>query len=522
MNSYQLMLLQRSSSNSTPVAKAGRDTAAIRALGDTSTVMMPAKRHPNTAQHVRYAAAKLKSQGTERFTGGTLSVDEKLQRDLERVRSASRNAGDDIGYVRRYLSMVQTHIVGEHGLRLQAMVRDNAGNLNKDANKLLEKEFLEWGEVGTCDITGRLSWVGIQELAAKTVAQDGDVMIRYHVDRSNPYGFCVELVPADFLDTNLNYNLRDGNRIRMGVELDGRNRHVAYHLLTSHPGDTTWTMGGRRYERVPADNMDLLYHIWEPGQNRGLPWAHASLLEMHQIGGYREGQLAAARIGAANMVFYERDPEQEANDEFDEEGDFITELEAGQSSVVPEGYKMNHTNFAPPASMGDFQKAALRGSASGMDVNYNVLGNDYEGVSFSSLRQAVLEDREAWKRKQRWLIESLASKVYKRWLRMALLKNALPGLKASDVTQLTKHRFMGRRWQWVDPLKDEQATGAALMNGTVNPMRILQEKGEDLDEMAEGYATWLEAMGPHLLAMQAQKAPPKENSTKDKPDTEDE
>ena len=170
--------------------------------------------------------------------------------------------------------------------------------------------------------------------------------------------------------------------------------------------------------------------------------------------------------------------------------------------------------------MGDFQKAALRGSASGMDVNYNVLGNDYEGVSFSSLRQAVLEDREAWKRKQRWLSESLASKVYKRWLRFALLKNALPGLKASDLNKLSKHRFMGRRWQWVDPLKDEQATGAALLNGTVNPMRILQEKGEDLDEMAEGYATWLAAMQPHLIALQTQKAAAK--PAPDKTETKDE
>jgi lambda family phage portal protein len=453
-----------------------------------------AGRHPNTAQHIRYAAAKLKEHSAERFIGGAQSVDEKLRRDLERVRSASRNAGDDIGYVRRYLSMVQTHIVGEDGLRLQAKVRDASGGLNKEINKILEGEFAEWGELGMCELSGRMSWIGAQELSAKTTAQDGDMLIRYHVDKSNRYGFCIELIPSDFLDVNLNNNLKNGNRIRMGVELNSRNQHVAYHILTSHPGDNSWVSNGRRYERVPAEEMDLLYHLWEPGQNRGLPWAHASLLEMHQIGGYREGQLAAARIGAANMVFYERDPEQEPNDDFDDEGDFITELEAGQSSVVPEGYKMNHTNFAPPASMGDFQKAALRGSASGMDVNYNVLGNDYEGVSFSSLRQAVLEDRETWKRKQRWLIESLASKTYKRWLKMALLKNALPGLKASDLQQLSKHTFQGRRWQWVDPLKDEQATGAAMANYTINPMRTLQEKGIDLDEMAEGWTQYLDTM----------------------------
>lgn len=520
MNSYELMLEKRAAEadRAKPVASSGRDYAALSAIGNAAAVAEPARRHANFQQHLRYAAAKLKNQGADRFMGGSLSVDEKLQRDLNRVRSASRNAGDDIGYVRRYLSMVQTHVVGENGLRLQAQVRNGDGTLAKEINRIIESEFAEWGERGDCDITSRLSWVGSQELAAKTVAQDGDMLVRYHIDLSSPWGFRIELIPADFLDVGLNYNLNNGNRIRMSVELDRRGQHVAYHLLTAHPGDSTWVTGGRRYERVPADQMDLLYHIWEPGQNRGLPWAHASLLEMHQIGGYREGQLAAARIGAANMVFYERDPDQEANDDFDEEGDFIVELEAGQASVVPEGYKMNHTNFQPPGSMGDFQKAALRGSASGMDVNYNVLGNDYEGVSFSSLRQAVLEDREAWKRKQRWLIETMARPVFNLWLRTALLKNKLPGLKASDLQRLKEHKFMGRRWQWVDPLKDEQATGAAMLNGTINPMRVLQEKGEDLDELAEGYATFLGAMGGHLQQMQALKS----STAKSKPEPKDE
>jgi lambda family phage portal protein len=475
-------------------------------------------RHSNSVQHMRYAAAKLQHQGVERFIGGAMSTDEKLRRDLERVRAASRNAGDDIGYVKRYLGMVQTHVVGENGLRLQAMVRNRDGSLNTDANKILETEFAEWGELGTCELTGRLSWIGGQELSAKTTAQDGDVLVRYHVDKSNPYGFSFELLPADFLDVNLTQNLRNGNRIRMGVELNPRGQHVAYHLLTSHPGDSTWVTSGRRYVRIPADEMDLLYHIWEPGQNRGLPWAHASLLEMHQIGGYRESQLVAARIGASNMAFYERDPDLEAADDFNADGDFIMELEAGQASVVPEGYKVTQTNFAPPSGMADFQKAALRGSAAGMDVNYNTLGNDYEGVSYSSMRQAVLDDREGWKRKQRWLIENLASKIYRRWLRTALLKSALPGLNASDLQQLSKHKFQGRRWQWVDPLKDEQAIGAAIKNGTADPMRVLSEKGLDLDELAEGYGAWLDRMEPLLQrfnAMLGSAAPAKQQNPKD-------
>jgi len=325
----------------------------------------------------------------------------------------------------------------------------------------------------------------------------------------------IELIEADVLDITLNQTLRNGNRIVMGVELNKFNRRVAFHLLTSHPGDDTWAAGGRRYVRVSADEMDLLYPVWRPGQNRGVPWAHASLLEMYQINGMRDSQLTAARISAANMAFYERDPEQEVSDEFDEEGDFLQELEAGQMSVVPEGYRVNQTNFSGPQG-GDFQKNALRGSSSGLDVNYNVLGNDYEGVSFSSLRQAILEDRDAWKRKQRWLIEQQGTPVHKRFVRSALLKNTLGGLKASDLHRLSKHKLHGRRWMWVDPLKDEKASGEAMANLTTSPMHVMREKGIDPEDVAAGWEEFGTLMQPHMdkIHMLMPKSAPKVQAPK--------
>ena len=453
--------------------------------------------HKNSKHHVRYAAAQQQQMSAERFAGGSLSIDSRLRGELAKLREASRNAGDDIGYVKRYFSMVQTHVVGENGLRLQSDVKDAQGSTDRISNKLIENAFLEWAELGSAEISGRMSWVGVQELVAKTVAQDGDVLVRYHYDKANKYGFSIEIIESDLLDASLNQTLRNGNRIVMGVELNKLNRRVAYHILTAHPGDDTWAYGGRRYQRISADEIDLLYPVWRPGQNRGVPWAHASLLEMYQINGMRDSQLTSSRIAAANMAFYERDPEQEVDDEFDEEGELLQELESGQISVVPEGYKLNQTNFQAPQSS-DFQKDALRGSSSGMDVNYNVLGNDYEGVSFSSLRQAMLEDREAWKRKQRWLIEQLGSVVFKRWLKVALLKNSIPGLEAFDLTRLSKHKMHGRRWQWVDPLKDEQAAGAALDNLTTSPMHILRDKGIDPEDVASGWEEFGELMKPHL------------------------
>lgn len=465
--------------------------------------------HPRAAHHKRFAVARNKRLGPKVFGQG-LSADESLRRDVIGVRVASRAAGEDDSYARRYLSMVQTHVVGDKGFAFQSLVKGRDGKLDKNANNIIEQAWREFCELGVGEISGRLSMVEADELIVKTVAQDGDLLIRHVWGRENKFGYSIQLIEADLLDVTLNKNLDDGRRIRMGVELDLVGRHLAYHILTAHPGDNTWSYNGRKYVRVPANEMILPFPMWRPGQNRGIPWAHAALLEMHHAHGFREAELTGARVAASNMLFYERDPEQMPPDDDDDEdgwsdsGEFLHELEPASSSIVPEGYRVKETGFKPSNSEFPNQlKTALRGTASGTDVNYNVLANDYEGVNFSSLRQAVLEDRDHWKRKQRWFINSVKNIVFREFLKSALLNKALPGLSSADFNELNRPHFRGRRWQWVDPLKDEKAAGEALSNFTANPIDVLNEKGVDLDEMADGWATFMDKMGVIISQAQA-------------------
>lgn len=462
------------------------------------------KRHAMHAQ--RFDAARNERLHKNHAWGSnSLSADETLRRDLLRLRSASRQAGEDVGYVKRYYGMVQTHIVGETGVRLQSEVRSKNGDLEKEVNNAIEAALKEWAKIGVCEISGRMNFVSAQQLIAKTVSQDGDILIRHIDGADNKFGYAFQLIEADLLDVQLYKTLDNGNLIKMGVEIDGYGRHVAYHILTSHPGEYTWKYNGKRYERIPASEMELPFPMWRPGQNRGIPWAHAALLDMNDIKGYRESTMVAARLAASNMVIFERDPDQEPpeDDEWDDDGSYHIDLEPGGSAIAPEGYKTRETNFQHKGdSLADIQKASLRGAASGTEVNYNVMGNDYEGVSFSSLRQAILEDRDHWKRQQGWFISQVIGPIYERWLRNALLKNAINNLKAYDLNRAMAYTFRGRRWQWVDPLKDEQAAGAALDNYTANPLDVLNDKGVDLEQMGEGWERFLNTMEPIIKRAQ--------------------
>ena len=485
------------------------------------------KRHRHHQDHVRFAAAKTNEQALTLFDGGGLSADEGLRRDLDRLRKASRKAGEDNGYVKRYFGMVQTHVVGENGFTFQSRINMASGGLDKLANAIVEAGWKEWCKLGVGEISGKMSFAGVQELIAKTVAQDGDILIRHVYDSSNRFGYSIQLIESDYLDATLNTTLKNGNRIVMGVEQDGFGRDIAYHLLSHHPGDMSWSFNGRKYIRVPANEITLPFPMWRPGQSRGVPWAHAALLDFHHVNEYRGTEQVRARASAENMGVYERDPEMDVAEDFeDEEGEFLDELGGVGATVVPEGYKLRETNYSGPVTnFPDFQKANVRAGAAGIEANYNVVGNDYEGVSFSSLRQAVLEDRDHWKRKQRWMIESILEPIFSRWLNSALLRGALPTLEAWDVARLNAPTFQGRRWQWVDPVKDEQATGLALQNFTADPLKILREKGHDLQEHKANWNLYLDEMESvmkraHAMGIAKSHAAPNKDKPDDKPDTD--
>ena len=427
----------------------------------------------------RFALAKQGLTGP-RLGGMSLSINEELRRDLSVIKAQSRRAGNDDGYVVKFLSMCETHIVGPEGFAFQSKAKSFGGQSDdKAANDLIEEHFENWGKKGACDVTGRYSWQDIQTLFIRTVAEDGEILVRFVEGFPNQYGFALQLLDSAHLDINYNRELKDGLRIRMGVELDGWDRPVAYHILTHHPGDRVYFYGNTRYERIPASEMLLAFLPFRVGQCRGVPWAHAALLEMHHLHGYREAELTGARVAASKMLAYEPDSDVEPEDE-DDEPDFVEEVEPGMAVVVPYGYTLKELNFNQSGSnFAAYMKKGKRGAASGLDVSYNTLGNDGEGISFSSLRQFVLEDRDGWKKKQRWMRQELCDLVKSKWLRMSLLSNAIPGLRFSELKRLDNHRFQGRRWDWVDPLKDEKANTEAINNMTKSPLQIIRERGED-------------------------------------------
>lgn len=424
------------------------------------------------------------------------SVNADLDAGLSMLRARARALCANTDYGKRFLALVAANVVGPAGPTLQVRALMQSGALDKAANDAIEVHWKRWAE--TADLCGRMTLTRLLQVAVKGVARDGEALIRVVRNSSLPYGIQLQLLEADRLDESLNMTLAGGSQIRQGVELDAAGRPVAYYLLTSHPGEN-FANAGRKHERVLKKD---LYHVFLPEraeQVRGYTWLHAVLVRAHMLHGFEEAAVVAARVGASKMGVWERDPEAApaaevlADAGMSTEGNLQMSAEPGEFIEAPSGYKLNswdpeypHQNFE------SFLKACLRALSAGLNVaNHNLTG-DMTGVNYSSARIAELAEREVWVELQEWLISSLLKLLFRDWLASALVRGdvkfaasgkSLPAEKLSKFADVA--RFQGRRWNWVDPKNDAEASELLIKNGLASRTSIAASQGREFEDIID-------------------------------------
>ena len=123
---------------------------------------------------------------------------------------------------------------------------------------------------------------------------------------------------------------------------------------------------------------------------------------------------------------------------------------------------------------------SLRLIASGMGVAYHELGNDLAGVNYSSGRLGVLEERDYFMELQNLMVDAICRPVYEDWIKAALLNGAIDlPFDPDRYMDPEAYEFIPRRWPWVDPLKDSQASTLDVQNGFSTHPEILHQHGKD-------------------------------------------
>ena len=467
---------------------------------------------------------------TESWKITSNSIDQELRGNLDLLRRRSRELAKNDNYVKKFLELVEVNVVGPRGFTLQVRVEDAPGKPDRLANDAIERDFARWGRADFCDVSGKMSFVDFQRAVIKAVERDGEALILRVRGKNarNKYNFALQLLDIERLDTRYNFTptVAGQNSIVMGVELDPYQRPVGYWLHTAHPGGPA---GQRQREFIPAADALHVFEAMTPEQTRGIPRTHSAMSGLHQLKGYQEAAVIAARAGAAKMGFFTSKEGDMPPGYFDDgdavEGEYTMSAEAGEFGILPTGVDFTaYDPTYPHDQYPEFTKATLRGISSGLGVAYHSLGNDLEGVNFSSIRSGTLEERDRWMAKQDWFANACLLPIYEDWLRMALLSQAikLPNgspLPLAKYDKFAPHVWQGRRWAWVDPLKDINASVEAMKNGLASPQAICANLGVQLEDVIDSLAhadTLAAAAGLPKYSAPAIK-PSEANNEKDEP-----
>ena len=427
------------------------------------------------------------------WSGG---INADLDGNISILRARARQLCQNHEFGRRFLSLVAGNVIGENGPTLQVRALDPQGKLDTAANGIIEAAYSEWCD--SCDVRGMLSLAQIQQISIKGAARDGEALIRFVRNRDLPGGLGLQLLEADRLDDQLNRTLDNGNTIRMGVEVNSLLRPVAYHIKTTHPGDTLANrVTGAGTERVPADQVLHIYLPERAEQVRGYTWMHAVILRMAMLHAYEEAAVVAARVGAAKMgVFTRKEGAGASIGNQIADGKSATGIpqisaEAGEFFELPEGYELQSWNPEyPHANFDSFLKACFGGVATGLNVATHNLTGDMTQVNYSSARIAELSERDMWQMLQGWWIGAVSRRIFNAWLESALIRGEIrfpKSGKALPADKLQKFaaaaRFQGRRWQWVDPVKDIEAAEREIALNIRSRTEVAASRGRDFEDV---------------------------------------
>ena len=436
---------------------------------------------------------------TTDFLAPNTSADAELRGSLKVLRNRSRALVRDNPYARQAKRTTQINVIGARGIQMQPQVlRANSQEKDERRNNALLTAWNSWCRPDSCDVTGRLSFHGIEMSLVGALPESGEVgirLVRQPMGRSR-VPLALELIEADQIDDDYTgYSDRAGHYWRMGVELNEWGRPTRYAILRKHPGDSdlsTYTDGTQKH--IFVDAADFI-HVFIPeriGQNRGIPWFASVITTSWNLGKYEEAHWTRKRV-QANSLGWIQTPEPETFGSVEDDGTPALEGDKRLWNTEPGSYNFllpGEVAMPPDFGPDDGQYEAVvrnlaRRFAAGYGCSYETLSRDFSESNYSSSRLSILEDRDHWRVIQSVLIQQVHQRIFEEWLSAAAL-STLPMPLFNDVfvrpERYTTPHWQARAWSWVDPAKEMKAMELArTLQLQTHAEQIMEYTGNDFN-----------------------------------------
>ena len=453
-------------------------------------------RNAQPLKGMRAYQGALVSRLTQDWMSSQLSADAEIRGSLRKLRDRSRELVRNNPYARQAKRTTQINIVGT-GMKFQSLVlQQRGGKRDQRVNNLIEEKWAEWSEANSCDCAGKYSFHQFEWLAAGALCESGEAIFRIV---RKPFGesnvpIALQMIESDLLDEEYDDKLLNkNNEWRNGVEVDEWGRPVRYAILTKHPGDAYYLdYSANRKLHIFIDAKDII-HLFlpeRPGQNRGVPWFHSVMADMHQLQGYEEAAVIRARAGASIMGFIQNDQGELIGDEV-QNNQRIQSFSPGEFRYLAPNESVQIPDIDYPSQQYEmFVKNKIRRFATGIGCSFETISKDFSETNYSSSRLSLLEDREHWKFCQKYMIDNFHYRIFKEWLALSVLSGDLDFI---DYTANSK-RYCKPRWtppaqHYVDPLKEIRAYREAEQAGYMSKSQVIaQTNGGDYDDIVSEIA----------------------------------
>ena len=427
-----------------------------------------------------------------KFESTFAKINAELREDYIALTLRARDLAKNNEIVGSYISLMMRNVLGHNGFIFAETAYNDDGSADRIANQTIENLWFDYTRSFRKYVSadGQMDEVEFDRHILFNFLVDGEVFIRRVKDSSSKYGIRYEVLDA--LDVDTLYNVEYGKtpRVVMGVEIDEHYKPLAYWIRKNRSAN--YYLQGERV-RVPASEIIHLYKKQYAGQVRGYTPLAACIHSLAGLETYKKAEINASLLNSCYMgIWEEKDSNADSYSQYDEEqiddnGDVATELETNVFRFAPKGFSLKNIQATHPNSnVGAFLKAMIKGIASALGVSSNKLNSDYESVNYSSLRQANMEDVQAWREIQQLMISGWKNLQFADWLKCLLLSD-LTNLPFSKDEKFLSHDLRGRSWEYLDPAKEYAAIKLKMEMRLTNPILELEKQGLDVDDVLDGW-----------------------------------
>ena len=398
-----------------------------------------------------------------------------------RARDMERNSDMANSVVRAF----RRNVIGAGGYTLLPRTANN------DLNEQIVDLWTEWTKAKNCDVTGQQSLNQMLRMAVQRKKVDGGILFKKCYTRGGLLPFKLQALEVDELSTSSITPHHSGNFVSGGIEYNEYRRPVGYWIEEySYNGFEI-----RMPKYYPAKDIIFIYTKNRPSQLREMSDLAPTINRIKDANEYITAVSVKERIAACLAVFIKKTVPTTGfgrttgpiGERHEYQGKaltpgMITEMNAGDEIQV-----VDPKNGSADAST--FLKLQQRMISAGQGLSYEATARDMSETTYSSARQAIIEDEGTYaddiELMQQFLAEVYETFIISAWLAGAL---TIPDFWENKTAYL-KHSWIASPKKWIDPLKESSANKTALDSGIKSFKDISAEQGKDwrqqIDDMAE-------------------------------------